>query len=183
MSFTRTPHRGAPFRLLEECSFALNSTQANWLPLSLQETIDTLVSASSLPLSILIVGIGESPELSKMEVRLLHLYRICSSALHILLPIQFWQLLLHARFGLQCSFLLLALLLLYSSFRPCCIRSSFRPCCIPPPGPAPEVDGEEASAPSPQALLPHSARAAGVRTLDADWAMVPSLNPTRRRLL
>ena len=33
-----------------------------------QETINTLVQASSLPLSILIVGIGESPELSKMEV-------------------------------------------------------------------------------------------------------------------
>ena len=69
------------------------------LPL-LQDTIDTLVQASSLPLSILIVGIGESPELSKMEVRVLCVYRICTARV---LPIQLWrQLLLHARFSLQC---------------------------------------------------------------------------------
>mmetsp|Transcript_14758 Transcript_14758/g.43317 ORF Transcript_14758/g.43317 Transcript_14758/m.43317 type:complete len:147 (-) Transcript_14758:332-772(-) len=34
----------------------------------MQDTIDILVEASSLPLSILIVGIGSSPELKKMEV-------------------------------------------------------------------------------------------------------------------
>ncbi|KAG1669580.1 hypothetical protein FOA52_006353 [Chlamydomonas sp. UWO 241] len=34
----------------------------------MQDTVDLIVEASSLPLSILIVGIGESPELAKMEV-------------------------------------------------------------------------------------------------------------------
>ena len=91
----------AAFLLSKECFLALNSIQANWHPLPLlQDTIDTLVQASSLPLSILIVGIGESPELSKMEVRVLCVYRICTARV---LPIQLWrQLLLHARFSLQC---------------------------------------------------------------------------------
>lgn len=33
-----------------------------------QDTIDCLVASSGLPLSILIVGIGNAPELSNMEV-------------------------------------------------------------------------------------------------------------------
>ncbi len=37
-------------------------------PCSVQDTIDALVTASRLPLSVLIVGIGNSPELSKMKV-------------------------------------------------------------------------------------------------------------------
>ena len=45
-----------------------------------QDTIDALVNASGLPLSFLIVGIGNSPELSKMEVSVFSYFS--SSSMH-----------------------------------------------------------------------------------------------------